>query len=232
MKFEEYSKLFLSIENTVNTGGVKKFASEYPKKIDGKLYSEEEIKRREKEDIFFYIDVKNLNSMINYQEKYSLIKDNETDCECCVCYEQLKKKDTVYMECNHDVCIECSGLIKNNKCPMCRRDIWELYSNDKFCIVTLGEKTERYTFDNGGYHSVKVLLLPELDSKQSKVFRNIEFNEDNPTKQSFLDLLNLANDNGYTMIIQNRQEFMKWADYMYIDWFFKYVDAVKGKKID
>jgi hypothetical protein len=41
--------------------------------------------------------------------------------ECCVCMEEMPTSDN--LECGHPVCRSCLSQLRNDKCPMCRRDI-------------------------------------------------------------------------------------------------------------
>jgi hypothetical protein len=41
--------------------------------------------------------------------------------ECCVCLEEMPESDK--LDCSHSVCRGCVKNLRNDKCPMCRRDI-------------------------------------------------------------------------------------------------------------
>ena len=41
--------------------------------------------------------------------------------ECCVCLEEMPASDK--LDCSHPVCRGCVNQLRNDKCPMCRRDI-------------------------------------------------------------------------------------------------------------
>ena len=41
--------------------------------------------------------------------------------ECCVCNEVT----TLTTSCSHYVCIKCTSQLNNNKCPMCRGQIYD-----------------------------------------------------------------------------------------------------------
>jgi hypothetical protein len=46
-------------------------------------------------------------------------KSEKTD--CCVCMEEMPDSDK--LDCGHHVCRGCIGKLRNDKCPMCRRNI-------------------------------------------------------------------------------------------------------------
>jgi len=41
--------------------------------------------------------------------------------ECCVCMEEMYESDK--LDCSHGVCRSCLLQLRNNTCPVCRRDI-------------------------------------------------------------------------------------------------------------
>lgn len=41
--------------------------------------------------------------------------------DCCVCMEEMPTSDN--LECGHPVCRSCISQLRNDKCPMCRREI-------------------------------------------------------------------------------------------------------------
>jgi hypothetical protein len=45
--------------------------------------------------------------------------NNKYKCECSICFELTNNKTN----CGHDVCLDCENKIKNNKCPLCRRNL-------------------------------------------------------------------------------------------------------------
>lgn len=74
-----------------------------------------------------YTYSKTLDSLILNEEVE--IKEEERNCldyicareryECCICYEKIPSTCKTY--CNHYICRECVGQLKEYKCPMCRR---------------------------------------------------------------------------------------------------------------
>jgi hypothetical protein len=46
-------------------------------------------------------------------------KSEKTD--CCVCMEEMPDADK--LDCGHALCRNCVKSLRNDKCPMCRRDI-------------------------------------------------------------------------------------------------------------
>jgi hypothetical protein len=46
-------------------------------------------------------------------------KSDKTD--CCVCLDEMPGADK--LDCGHPLCRKCVGSLRNDKCPMCRRDI-------------------------------------------------------------------------------------------------------------
>lgn len=41
--------------------------------------------------------------------------------ECCVCYEPVPENE--FLECDHAVCKDCMGQLRDTRCPMCRAEI-------------------------------------------------------------------------------------------------------------
>jgi len=41
--------------------------------------------------------------------------------ECCVCMEEMPGSDK--LDCGHPLCRDCVGNLRNDKCPLCRREI-------------------------------------------------------------------------------------------------------------
>lgn len=74
-----------------------------------------------------YTYSKTLDSLILNEEIE--VKEEEKSCvdyicakeriECCVCFEQVSTNSKTW--CNHYICRECVGQLKEYKCPMCRR---------------------------------------------------------------------------------------------------------------
>lgn len=210
--------LFKSIESDFkNLSSKQFFGSEYPKTIDGIKMSVDTISDYEKNDLFFYVDCNLIDNIVKFQRRLKDIRDDENMYECCVCYDEIKKRDTVYMNCSHNVCIGCMKMIKDGKCPMCRGKIWDTYDNDKFCIVSLGEPTDKYNFDNGGYKSVKLTFLPPHNGRDIIVIKNLKYNENDPKKEMFNFIIDQCIDSGYSIIIQDKEKFKKWAEYVYLD---------------
>lgn len=46
-------------------------------------------------------------------------KSEKTD--CCVCMEEMPGADK--LDCSHPVCRACLGQLRNDKCPICRREV-------------------------------------------------------------------------------------------------------------
>ena len=46
-------------------------------------------------------------------------KSEKTD--CCVCMEEMPEADK--LDCGHPLCRDCVRNLRNDKCPMCRRDV-------------------------------------------------------------------------------------------------------------
>lgn len=45
----------------------------------------------------------------------------ESSAECCVCYEE--GASVKVLDCNHHICLDCCGMLRETICPMCRRPI-------------------------------------------------------------------------------------------------------------
>lgn len=57
--------------------------------------------------------------------------DKSKKVDCCVCMEEMPQSDN--LDCGHPVCRGCIAQLRNDKCPMCRREIKakHIKSNDK-----------------------------------------------------------------------------------------------------
>ena len=87
-----------------------------------------------------------INSMSNKIIVYRDIERLELSelSECPICYET---KDLCYTSCNHGFCNSCIGTLisnpnnKNTNCPMCREEIFELYTRNienSYDIIYIG----------------------------------------------------------------------------------------------
>ena len=61
-----------------------------------------------------------LESIKNIGKTKELINEKETIDECCVCYSDVN----TYTNCNHCICAKCIVKLKENLCPMCRKDLY------------------------------------------------------------------------------------------------------------
>lgn len=50
-----------------------------------------------------------------------LVEQSCTKIDCCVCMEEMPVSDK--LDCGHPLCRGCLGQLRNDKCPMCRREI-------------------------------------------------------------------------------------------------------------
>lgn len=215
---EYYKKLFYKIEFNIDMSCKRYFTSEYPKKINNKLLSKKAILDYEESDKFYYVDPLLIDDILNHIRMKNENKlDKNYNNECCVCFESIDNENRVYIKCRHSICIECIKMIINNKCPLCREEIFNIYIGNKYCVIMFGEKTNKYNFENGGYHSIKILYLPEFQNKEFKIFRNITYHNDNNIKKNFEDELINCINNGYNIIYQDKKEFIKWAEYISLD---------------
>lgn len=57
--------------------------------------------------------------------------DKSKKVDCCVCMEEMPKSDN--LDCGHSVCRGCIAQLRNDTCPMCRREIKakHIKNNDK-----------------------------------------------------------------------------------------------------
>lgn len=53
-----------------------------------------------------------------------LFSDLNDNLECCVCYEKTRS----ITPCCHRLCLVCRQNLQNNKCPLCREDLFQLDS--------------------------------------------------------------------------------------------------------
>ena len=49
--------------------------------------------------------------------------------ECCVCYDPVPEEE--FLECDHPVCKNCIGQLRDTRCPMCRAEIKSKNISDK-----------------------------------------------------------------------------------------------------
>jgi hypothetical protein len=49
--------------------------------------------------------------------------------DCCVCYDPVPEEE--FLECEHSVCKNCIGQLRDTRCPMCRADIKSKNISDK-----------------------------------------------------------------------------------------------------
>jgi hypothetical protein len=61
-----------------------------------------------------------LESIENIGKTKELINEKETMDECCVCYTDVN----TYTNCNHCICVKCVVKLKENVCPLCRKDLY------------------------------------------------------------------------------------------------------------
>jgi hypothetical protein len=51
----------------------------------------------------------------------ALAEQSSAKVDCCVCLDEMPESDN--LDCGHPLCRGCVGNLRNDKCPMCRRDI-------------------------------------------------------------------------------------------------------------
>ena len=49
--------------------------------------------------------------------------------DCCVCYDPVPEVE--FLECDHSVCKNCIGQLRDTRCPMCRAEIKSKNISDK-----------------------------------------------------------------------------------------------------
>ncbi len=65
--------------------------------------------------------------------------------DCCVCFEKTDQKT----ECDHEVCKKC--LMKIDKCPLCREDIfYRIHKKNKRIMDRILNKYGDFVKDYGG----------------------------------------------------------------------------------
>ena len=55
------------------------------------------------------------------KKKPALSEHSSDKTECCVCLEEIPVSDN--LDCGHGLCRGCLDQLRNDKCPMCRRDV-------------------------------------------------------------------------------------------------------------
>lgn len=183
---------------------------EYPKLIDGAEMTQKHIIDSEKRDVMMYIDTNIVDELKKYMDINNKIINDEEDYECCVCLESYKKSDLVYATCKHSLCNGCFKKVHKKECPICKIALKGFYYDGKYAIVCLGEPTKMHTFENGGYASIKVLFLPELEEQRYKIYRTITYRDEDPEKTQFVaDLIDMSNK-GYRIVVQDFKKTKKW----------------------
>lgn len=189
---------------------------EYPKLINGVEYTKNEIIKKENNDVYFMIDIGLLEKIIKNVDNYLKIKNDNNEYECCVCLENKYLINMIDTICKHKVCNTCFDLLHNKVCPLCRIELTRNIYKEKICLIFLGEKTNKYIFENGGYLSIKLIPIPKYNDIYFKVFRDITYFE-NANKDSFIDFVNDLKNDGYTFIAHDVENFKKWASNNYIN---------------
>lgn len=197
---------------------------EYPKLIKGKYYSKEDIIDNETNNIFFYCNTMLLENAVHSSEYYNS-NDSEIR-ECCVCLCDISLKQMIITNCKHDICNKCYDLIIKKECPLCRRLIKKILMTDKICIVIAGEKTNLYTFENGGLLSVQLVLIPSYNENISVIYRGIKYHDDNDKKAEFIAMILSLIDNNYTFYIDEYKLIYKWAEDIQISDIFKQMNTI------
>jgi len=91
-----------------------------------------------------------------------------SDATCHICFEILV--ETVKLPCNHEMCMICATSMIENKsftCPMCRREIPELFRSNMDLLIDDEKWTKiKETFPNEVIR--RLLNLFELHKKESK----------------------------------------------------------------
>ena len=88
------------------------------------------------------IDLDDLKNKVIYNLELCILCDNgdaqtaclETDLECAICYNSMKKNLVAKLECQHEFCVNCTkNLIqkKYTNCPYCRSEIEKITCYDK-----------------------------------------------------------------------------------------------------
>lgn len=142
--------------------------------------------------------------------------------ECVVCLENTK---LIYIMCKHKICSECySNLypsISNKKklCPMCRTEIKKIDYCKQYAILCLAKKTDKCMAENGGYVSVELLFYPPLLNTSKKIFNNILFYDDNPSKIDFIATILEIINVGYKLVYSDEKKIKRWLHDVRIDYF-------------
>ena len=114
--------------------------------------------------------------------------------------------------CMHDLCVKCFDLMKTNNCPICRRTLQKLITVPKICNIFLGEHTDKNTFDNGGYLSIKLIFIPSYNNHTHFIFRGITYHDNSEKKDEFISIILNLIDEEYAFVTPNIKQLNKWAD--------------------
>ena len=73
-----------------------------------------------------------INSIVDRMSEQHNLVENDIDIEldeqsesksdmCVICYDNIKTKKYIKLNCGHEFCVECIGTwcMKKNKCPLC-----------------------------------------------------------------------------------------------------------------
>ena len=143
------------------------------------------------------IHVDNVNA--NYIKKYVWIETLKIepmcfkvmDSECCVCYENMNKKNAILLNCSHQICIQCIHQIIDKQCPLCRNRIETKHMNpcNEFHVRQINFIRENikidWTEDIEVVQYNEHLRIEKNDKKIEKVVIYISIHERNPNKNNF-----------------------------------------------
>jgi Ring finger domain len=64
-------------------------------------------------------------SSVHNVESTSLNDETMSEEECCICYENIGKKNNCVTECGHKFCFKClaTAMTRSNACPCCRQPL-------------------------------------------------------------------------------------------------------------
>jgi len=87
----------------------------------------------------------NINSVMNTEKT----ENQETDCDCPICYDNINSKDIVSTNCNHKLCVPCLSRYfdslnqyanKQPVCSLCRTSVNQLTFNNEEHLANINDK--------------------------------------------------------------------------------------------
>ncbi len=130
---------------------------------------------------------------------------------CSSCYKNLKSQLCEHFKTTEQICHNGENIY-HKVCPQCSLRFKIVKVSEKYVVFCLGQKTDKYKFDNGGYLNIHLCLFPD---NTTETYSYIAYYRHNKVKNRIIELFK----NGYVFIIQDSKTVMKWMDEVRLDAF-------------